>query len=101
MRGCQTDTVKTLQAHANERSMDDDGQKLTPRDLWIGTGLVLLVRLWIDGAEERQPAIRGHLSMLGGRHIGSFNSLPALFAMIEAATRNPKAPSAQEKEDDS
>lgn len=81
--------------------MDDDGQKLTPSDLWIGTGLVFLVRIWIDGASDQQPAIRGHLSMLGGRHIGSFNSLPALFAMIEATTRNPTAPAAQKKGNES
>lgn len=73
--------------------MDDDGDEPTPGDLWIGTGLVLLVRVWIDGADDLRPAIRGHLSMLGGRHIGSFNSLPALFTMIEDVTKKTATPS--------
>lgn len=72
--------------------MDDDGKNPTSGDLWIGTGLVLLVRVWIDGADDRQPAIRGYLSMLGGRHIGSFNSLRALFTMIEDVTSKPASP---------
>jgi hypothetical protein len=72
--------------------MDDDDEQLPSYGLRIGTGVVLLLRIWADGIDAGQPAIRGHLSVLGGRHIGSFSSLSSLFTMIEKEIANPSGP---------
>jgi hypothetical protein len=67
--------------------MDDHKSDNTQEELPIKAGLVLLVRVWIDGVSGAKQSLRGHISILGGEQQSPFNSLTQMLVRIEALIR--------------
>jgi hypothetical protein len=61
---------------------DEDNVRPAPRPRSAPTE-VLVIRLWRPGGTAPPQTIRGHVSTLGGERIGSFDTLPQLFALLE------------------